>query len=346
MKKKTQSQRAESNLGDSKNPSNNVRQNKKSSRQVQQIFSQNNESLKSDATENKMAAVVSEEPRREEMDDESDFYESLSHKIRRQIIKLIGTNKTATFTEIKKATNLSTGVVYHHLEHLSKLIERDEKKRYYLTKLGEHAFRFMDINLDSIEAKNYEENISKKEKISPIYQKLSLNSLLDTLISKPKLYWPLSILILVFLVILNGTTNSNSFLFFFFERLPEEPQWTPWISPLLSVFFGILSIKVVIRVIFKRNEDIIKFAGLFAFSFIPSLLYLLFILLFFSGELSDVVSFLQIFLMLLFQVWSLIILVNLVVRINNIKLERAIFTVVLLVYFSFTVLLISRAKIF
>lgn len=341
MKKTSQTNRA------GPNPDGPNRTTKKTTGKArEQSDPQKNESVTQKTLDEENLVDDLEDNGKEELDDESDFYDSLSHKVRRQIIKLIGTNKIATFTEIKKATNLSTGVVYHHLDHLSKLIERDEKKRYYLTKLGEHAFKFMDINLDSIEAKKYEENISKKDRMSPVYQKLSLNPLLDRLISKPKLYWPISIILLSFLVVLTGTTNTNSFLFFFFEKLPDEPDWAPFLSPLLSFLFGIVCIEVIVRVIFKRNEDIKKFIGLFALSFIPSLLYLLLVLLFFSGEISEISSFFQTLLMIVFQVWSLIILVNLVVRIKNTKLERAIFTVVLLVYFSFTVLLIARANLF
>lgn len=159
-----------------------------------------------------------------EEDDEADFYISLSHKVRRTIIKIIGTNKTASFTEIKRATNLSTGVVYHHLDQLSKLIQRDEKKRYSLTKMGEHAFRFMDVNLDSIEAKKFEENVDEDKNTIPFYRYVSLNPILEKTKTKPIYQISVCLAIMVIILLLNGYSGLNCYLFFFVERKIYDPE--------------------------------------------------------------------------------------------------------------------------
>ena len=67
---------------------------------------------------------------------EDKFYIALGHEIRRNIMKFIGNNHIASFTDLKRELQISTGTLYHHLEVLDEMISQDETKEIH-----SHIFR-------------------------------------------------------------------------------------------------------------------------------------------------------------------------------------------------------------
>jgi len=84
---------------------------------------------------------VSNENLRENL--EETIFKTLRHQKRRDILRVIGKKKNATFTEIKNAiqTEDSPSLAYH-LNALSELIAQAEGK-YWLSELGQDAYRLI-----------------------------------------------------------------------------------------------------------------------------------------------------------------------------------------------------------
>jgi DNA-binding transcriptional ArsR family regulator len=74
---------------------------------------------------------------------EETIFKTLSNQKRRDILRFIGENKQATFTQIKKAVEIEdSSSVSYHLNSLQTLITQKEEK-YTLTDLGQEAYNLI-----------------------------------------------------------------------------------------------------------------------------------------------------------------------------------------------------------
>ncbi len=67
-------------------------------------------------------------------------FEALSHKTRREIIRLLGDRGEASYSEMLKKLNLDSGVLNYHLSKLEGLVEK-KSGNYGLTEVGYKAYR-------------------------------------------------------------------------------------------------------------------------------------------------------------------------------------------------------------
>lgn len=74
---------------------------------------------------------------------EESVFKTLSNQKRRDIIRLLGENTDATFTEIKHSTGEDSPSLSYHLSALDKLIIQNEG-RYRLSELGQEAYKLMN----------------------------------------------------------------------------------------------------------------------------------------------------------------------------------------------------------
>ena len=66
--------------------------------------------------------------------------QGIDHVERRNILKIIGASpEGATYSEVLHELAMNTGKLNYHLKLLEGLIERDDQRRYHLTKLGRKA---------------------------------------------------------------------------------------------------------------------------------------------------------------------------------------------------------------
>lgn len=74
---------------------------------------------------------------------EESIFKTLSNQKRRDILRFIGENKQASFTEIKKAVEIedSSSVSYHPNSLQTLITQKDEK--YKLTELGKEAYNLI-----------------------------------------------------------------------------------------------------------------------------------------------------------------------------------------------------------
>ncbi len=88
------------------------------------------------------AAAVEKDASR--MENEEALFKSLTHQIRRDIIRVVGpSDKGLTFSEIQKEVgNIESSNLSYHLKNLQPLIPVDEGK-YRLSEIGEAAYRLL-----------------------------------------------------------------------------------------------------------------------------------------------------------------------------------------------------------
>ena len=74
---------------------------------------------------------------------EDDIFKSLNHPIRRKIIRVLGYNKTMTFSKILSSMeNIDSPSLSYHLKSLRSSINQN-KTGYFLTKIGKSAFKLV-----------------------------------------------------------------------------------------------------------------------------------------------------------------------------------------------------------
>ncbi|MGB5911860.1 MAG: helix-turn-helix domain-containing protein [Promethearchaeia archaeon] len=75
---------------------------------------------------------------------EDAVFKSLSHEIRRDIIRHIGNKKDSTFTDIKNnIITIDSPTLSYHLKSLNPLIIQKESK-YYLSEIGKASFNLLE----------------------------------------------------------------------------------------------------------------------------------------------------------------------------------------------------------
>ncbi|MFX1235514.1 MAG: hypothetical protein ACFFBY_13330, partial [Promethearchaeota archaeon] len=95
-----------------------------------------------------------EEQKRSVAEDEEDIFKSLNHKIRRDIIKIVG-NRTLSFTEIKTHLEpIDSPTLSYHLKSLQSMLNQKENK-YELSEIGEAAVNLLSKTDQSIRISKY-----------------------------------------------------------------------------------------------------------------------------------------------------------------------------------------------
>lgn len=277
---------------------------------------------------------------------EENFYAALSHEIRRKIINIIGDEENTSFTKLKEVLEYSTGTIYHHLEVLRELVYQKKNKKYYLTSLGTHAYKFLQQNIDTLESTKITD-----EKIKSPFVKGILNFTPKKLFLEDPQKYPLALVIsittLLACTILAGLSGMVSFVLFFQEYAPTPALLSAdvqFISSIVFVinffiFFGLT--ELFCYIFYEKSENSLKILLNLGTIYFPILIYLVIHYIIFVFELTFL-SILDDMLLIFFQIWSLWLLTyNLSVN-KYIKIERALIVSLLIHYGSFIVLFIIR----
>jgi predicted transcriptional regulator len=78
--------------------------------------------------------------------------QGIDHVERRNILKIIGASPGGvTYSEVLHELAMNTGKLNYHLKLLEGLIERDDQRRYHLTKLGKKALMILNSMTEDLD---------------------------------------------------------------------------------------------------------------------------------------------------------------------------------------------------
>lgn len=98
---------------------------------------------------------------------------SLNHRVRRDILRLIKGKGSATYTQILDRVESPTGKLNYHLKQLAGLIEKTASDEYELTPLGEKAVEILEvIQTDGLDEYFSEVSEAQTQSISPLMKGL------------------------------------------------------------------------------------------------------------------------------------------------------------------------------
>jgi uncharacterized RDD family membrane protein YckC/DNA-binding transcriptional ArsR family regulator len=89
---------------------------------------------------------------------------TLSHPIRRQILKFLSEKEECSFTDLMNALKIDTGKLSFHLKNLEAFLEQTPTNKYRLSKVGENAI----VLIRDLEAWSVETELTKKSSSLPL----------------------------------------------------------------------------------------------------------------------------------------------------------------------------------
>ncbi|MHA1718640.1 MAG: YIP1 family protein [Promethearchaeota archaeon] len=302
----------------------------------------------------KIAHATEEDPNNNLKDhnSEENFYLALNHEVRRTIIKMAGDQENVGFSQIKKATGVSTGTIYHHLETLQDFLTQNKKKKYQLTPLGEHAYKFLTQNRDSIELMKEPANLPGFHPKNKLIQRLLFQNLFHYFIDHINHGLIISHAMVLLIGILCGVFNIQSVLFFY---NPVESWWTGALNSIflerLLIFFSVILgyyllfgiTELIARFVFNKEGQLKSLLCMIGLSYLPLLIYVLFLVLvkIFPVPL-DSLLFLIRFLLIIFQIWAMILLAKGVSLVKHLSFEKSLMVAIFIDYGTFMILLLAN----
>jgi len=212
-----------------------------------------------------------------------------------------------------------------------------------LTNLGEHAYHILSNNIESIEIVSKQDEKTKFNKENRLSDYFLFNKLFDYYSTEKKKSIIISGVILLIIGILSGINNLQIYLFFIRDDQVGEQLFyyflIDFITIFISYFILICTTEILSYFIFNNHNNWEKYLNTLSIPYIPILIYLgIFTILNLIFPTIDPLFF--DILLLLFQVWSMILLAKVISIVKLVKFERGLLLAILIDYGTFMIMLI------
>lgn len=263
----------------------------------------------------------------------------IDHPIRARIIELLGERGPLGWKELSAELGVKTGSLYHHLDTLEGLVERDQSKKYFLTKSGRIVYSrtSQSRSLEAVHRASLDlrkEGGARRAAASIFVPRALLTSALRTRGLSA------ATLVSVAAVITLGVGLAGFSPNLYYLR-PD-----PGLTPTVGGFAASLAVLVVAgfacaRFLFKAGVDMLSLAAATAFSFIPVFAFSSFILLppasaFFTSSTAAFTLCL-----VFFQTWSSAIFGAGLSVASGLRIERALLVSLAVLYATMVLMLIQ-----
>jgi DNA-binding transcriptional ArsR family regulator len=257
-------------------------------------------------------------------DEASRYYTLLRDPARRKIVEILGEQGKCGFKELRSSLGLGVGTVYYHLDMLSDFVVQDKARKYMLNDRGQLLFK--SLKEGSVPtALNMGEALSHRLGrwifMAPIYARMT----------RLEVFLPVAVVVLLFGAVGSAYAQIEPvFLFYFASTRSFE-------SIALMFFFYWMGMFIIIDVLcsllFRRfGGDLQLFAGL-GFSALPLAVFP-YVHMFIPIALSR-------YVLLVFQVWTLLLIASALSFAKGLRLDRSIILGLLLIYFNIVLLILQ-----
>jgi DNA-binding transcriptional ArsR family regulator len=247
----------------------------------------------------------------------------ISHPVRVKIIELLANHGPMGFKELKKELGISTGSIYHHLSMLSDFIIQNEDKKYMLNEEGIKLYKFIKKSEYKLTNQKQDNNFVK------IYNILNGNILFSFLINNIKF----TILTLPFIIILYFTLfyySNLSLRFVFIKDVSEISLFDVILNFTINWIFIYLILDFIISIFLKNKKNHIYLFLLIPFAFLPLGAYSLIFKFITQFQFQAFIRF----LFVIFQAWSIVMLIKAIQIIKSENLQNSIITIFVLYFIS------------
>lgn len=263
----------------------------------------------------------------------------VEHPIRSKIIALLGERGPLSWKALSTELGVKTGALYHHLDTLEGLVERDSSKKYALTRSGRIVFSSLSEShtIDSVQKAVLE--IKSEGSAGRTLASIFIpRTFLDSLTSSRSLAVLFLVLFSMSFLVLAAWTRTSPDLYF----VKGDPGLVPTFGDYFVSLGGLVAICLVADMVFyKTNLNVISLAAVSAFSFVPifaaSLLTLVPPIESFLASSSTLYTMFLVF----FQAWCSTLLGAGLSAVSGIRIERTLLVGLFALYVTMFLMLVQ-----
>jgi DNA-binding transcriptional ArsR family regulator len=254
----------------------------------------------------------------------SRYHTLLRDPNRRKIIEILGQQEKIGFKELRLTLDLGVGTVYYHLDMLSNFLTQDKQKKYMLNDRGRLLYKAsrdksLPPALDFGEALGH--RFGRYLFLSPVF----------TRTTQPIILLPVAFFILIFGAFGSALANLDPALFFYF------PSSSYQFEAIIALFFfnwiGLfLFSDVIISLLYKRTGNELQLFTCLGIAAFPLAIFP-YVPLFISYEFAR-------YFLLLFQVWSLLLISSAFCFGKGIRLDKSVLVSMVILYLNIMSLMI------
>jgi DNA-binding transcriptional ArsR family regulator len=271
-------------------------------------------------------------------DEASRYYTLLRDPARRKIIEMLGEQGKIGFKELRSSLGLGVGTVYYHLDMLSDFITQDKNRKYSLNDRGQLLYRAMKNGNVSPALKIGSEALSHRLGrwlfLSPVFaQSVHL-----------RVFLPVAVAVLIFGAVGSALAKQEPVFFFFFASTKSFEN-----VALMFLFYWVglfLLADGMIYGLFRRTGGDLQLFACIGVAALPLALfpYVYVLVLPYVMALVPPASFwLPRFVLLAFQVWTLLLISSAFSFGKGLRLDRSIIVTLALLYLNIvTLILLGR----
>jgi len=256
-------------------------------------------------------------------DEASRYHTLLRDPARRKIVEILGDQGKIGFKDLRSSLGLGVGTVYYHLDMLSDFLVQDKSRKYMLNDRGKLLYKSLregsvPAALDAGEALSH--RLGRWLFLSPVFFKMT----------HLEVFLPVSVAILFLGAVGSALARIEPVFFFYF------PSTRSFESSVVMFFFywvGLfLLTDALCHLLFRRTGgDLQLFAGL-SFSSLPLAIFP-YIYMMIPAALSR-------YVLLVFQVWTLLLISAALSFGKGLRLERSILLSLVILYFNIVLLIL------
>ena len=254
---------------------------------------------------------------------------------RRKIIELLGEQGKIGFKELRGSLGLGVGTVYYHLDMLSDFITQDKSRKYSLNDRGQLLYRTLKDGSVSPALKMGSEALSHRIGrwlfLSPVFaQSVRL-----------RVFLPVAVAVLILGAVGSALAKQEPVFFFYFASTRSFEN-----VALMFLFYWVglfLLADAMIYVLFRRTGGDLQLLACIGVAALPLALfpYVYVLILPYVIALVPPASFwLPRFLLLIFQVWTLLLISSAFSFGKGLRLDRSIIVTLVILYLNIVVLIL------
>jgi hypothetical protein len=267
----------------------------------------------------------------------------IDHPIRARIIELLGDRGALGWKELSTDLGVKTGALYHHLDTLEGLVERDSSKKYVLTKSGRIVYTrtSQTHTIDAVRKAALDikrEGTSRRLALAIFVPRSVIRSLTSTK--------PLAALVLVSLaaalVLFFIVTGISPALYY----LHPDPGLIPTAGGFAVSLGGLVAIcYAASKLAFNSGVELLPLAAASFLSYLPVLALSALTLIPAASSVFASSSVTFTLLLVFFQAWSATILGAGLSVASGARIERTLLLSLVVVYTTMVVMLLQGTKL-
>jgi DNA-binding transcriptional ArsR family regulator len=207
----------------------------------------------------------------EEEFDSAKIMRIVNHPVRMRIIELLAA-RPLSWKELSTQLGVRTGSLYHHLDTLERIVARDQKRRYTLTRLGQEIYAELnDEKKTPAQSMQGIEKVIKKETFGGLVREVFVPRSLIVPLTSTRSRGIATLAVISALILGLLLVSGNELVLFSFS--PSSGMLLSLSTFIVSLAALAATAYAALAVVFKERGDVVTLLTSTALSFLPLCLF-------------------------------------------------------------------------